>query len=106
MFLFWLTNERIHAIIQKIKDKGMTFMMQDLSYGRLENEFRNLQPGSDDLVICFQNHQILLKREEDNRLSLPTVAEVTPWTGNWRPWFSEGMRYVFRMQDQNYFLWL
>ena len=81
-------------------------MMQDLSYGRLENEFRNLQPGSDDLVICFQDHQILLKREEDNRFSLPTVAEVSPWTEHCTPWYAEGLRYVFRMQDQNYFLWL
>ena len=81
-------------------------MMQDLSYGRLENEFRNLQPGSDDLVICFQDHQILLKREEDNRFSLPTVAEVSPWTEHCTPWYAEGLRYVFRMQDQNFFLWL
>ena len=81
-------------------------MMQDLSYGRLENEFRNLQPSNDDLVICFQDHQILLKREEDNRFSLPTVAEVSPWTEHCTPWYAEGLRYVFRLQDQNYFLWL
>ena len=81
-------------------------MMQDLSFGKLENEFHNQQPQPEDLVICFQNQQILLHRAEDNSISFPTVAELVPWMENWQPWFAEGLRYVFRMQDQNYFLWL
>ena len=81
-------------------------MMQDLSYGRLENEFRNLQPSDEDLVICFQNNEILLKQEADKKFSLPTVAEVACWTETSSSWYAEGFRYVFRMQDQNYFLWL
>lgn len=81
-------------------------MMQELSFGRLENEFHNLQPQSDDLVICFQNHQILLNREEDNSISFPTVAEAMEWTEKCTPWFADGLRYIFRMQEKNYFLWL
>ena len=49
-------------------------MMQDLSFGKLENEFHNQQPQPEDLVICFQNQQILLHRAEDNSISFPTVA--------------------------------
>lgn len=81
-------------------------MMQDLSFGKLENEFRNLEPQPEDLVICFQDQQILLKRDEDNKIFFPTVAETTSWAENWKPWFSSGFRYVFRMQEKNYFLWL
>ena len=81
-------------------------MMQDLSFGKLENEFHNQQPQPEDLVICFQNQQILLHRAEDNSISFPTVAELAPWTETWKPWFAEGLRYVFRMQEKNYFLWL
>ena len=81
-------------------------MLQDLSYGKLENEFHNLQPGAEDLLICFQNNQILLKREEDNTILLPTIGEAEVWAGEWKSWFAEGFRYVFRMQEKNYFLWL
>ena len=81
-------------------------MLQDLTFGRLENEFRNITPEENDLVICFQNNQILLKRGEENQISFPMVAEAAPWTENWQHWYTEGFRYVFRMQDQNFFLWL
>ena len=81
-------------------------MLQDLSYGRLENEFYNIAPKAEDFVICFQKNQIFLKREWDDRFLIPTVGEVSPLAENWKPWFSEGLRYVFRMQGKNYFLWL
>ena len=80
-------------------------MLQDLAYGRLENEFYHLQPSPEDLVICFQNNQVLLKQEGDQFL-LPTVAEVTALTERWDPWYEEGLRYVFRLQEKNFFLWL
>lgn len=81
-------------------------MVQDLAFGKLENEFHNLTPQPEDFVICFQNQQILLKREEDNHFLCPTVAELESWCSHCRTWFAEGFRYVFRMQEKNYFLWL
>jgi len=81
-------------------------MLQDLSYGRLENEFQNIAPRPEDFVICFQNHRILMKRDKDNTGSFPAFAEAETWAGDWQSWFAEGFRYVFRMQEQNYFLWL
>ena len=81
-------------------------MLQDLSFGRLENEFHNITPQPEDFVICFQNQQILLKRTEENEISVPTVAEAESWIPEWSQWFDEGLRYVFRMQEKNYFLWL
>lgn len=92
--------------MQKNKTKGMKHMLQDLSYGRLENEFCNAAPQPGDVVICFQDQQVLLNRQEDNKISFPTVAEVEAWSSTWQNWFAEGLRYVFRMQDKNYFLWL
>lgn len=80
-------------------------MLQDLVYGRLENEFYHLQPNAEDLAICFQNDQVLLKQEGD-LLLLPTVAEVTALSEQWNPWYEEGLRYVFRIQEKNCFLWL
>ncbi len=81
-------------------------MLQDLSYGRLENEFYNKTPEAEDFVICFEKNQILLKRGEADRYLIPTVEEVSSRMENWKPWFAEGVRYVFRMQERNYFLWL
>ena len=81
-------------------------MLQDLSFGRLENEFHNIAPQPEDFVICFQNQQILLKRTEENEISVPTVGEAESWIPEWSQWFDEGLRYVFRMQEKNYFLWL
>ena len=81
-------------------------MLQDLSFGTLENEFRNLEPQPEDVVICFQNQQILLKQEADSPIAFPSISETALWVENWNPWFAEGFRYVFRMQEKNYFLWL
>ena len=78
-------------------------MLQDLDFGRLENEFHNIQPQTGDTVICFQKQQILLKQGAD---VFPTYAEVSGWVSDRQGWFADGFRYVFRMQDQNYFLWL
>ncbi len=78
-------------------------MLQDLARGRLENEFRNQEPREEDFVICFQNQQILLKQGVS---VFPTFTEVKIWSENWKAWYAEGFRYVFRMENRNYFLWL
>ena len=80
-------------------------MLQDLSVGKLENEFYDLQPKPDDLVIFFQNNRVLLKKGEE-RFLLPAVGEISPMTEHWQNWFAEGFRYVFRIRETNFFLWL
>ena len=81
-------------------------MLQDLSFGRLENEFRNVQPRAEDIVLCFQNQQMLLKSADDGTNMFPTFSEVSRWSADWTSWFAEGFRYVFRLQERNYFVWL
>ena len=79
-------------------------MLQDISFGRLENEFYNLGPQPEDIVICFQNQQILLKQGSDK--VFPVYAEVSYWAESGKNWYPEGFRYAFRMLNTNYFLWL
>ena len=81
-------------------------MLQDLTSGRLENEFRNRKPQSEDIVLCFQNQQMLLKSDGEGNHSFPTFSEISPWASHWKKWFAEGFRYVFRLQERNYFVWL
>ncbi len=73
-------------------------MLQDLEYGRLENEYRPAPPAEDDLVLCFRGQDVLLHREEDDFLRLPTVAEAERW------WGSREYRYLFRLHGVSYYL--
>ena len=83
-------------------------MLQDLSYGRLENEYFYRKPEPEDYVVCIHERNILVRRQEGNILSLPTVSQVSSWLGseNWNPWDQEEVRYVFRVHGRNYFLWM
>lgn len=83
-------------------------MLQDLPAGRLENEFRNLEATDEDLVVCICKNTILVKREEGNLLSLPSVAEVKQWAREkaWQPWGQRKLQYVFRMLGENYVIWM
>lgn len=72
-------------------------MLQDLEFGRLENEYLNIPATAEDLILCFHEGQVLLSRTEDGAPRLPRLAELQ----------GEGSAcYAFRLQDQNYFLWL
>ena len=74
-------------------------MLQDLESGRLENEFRNVDAAAEDVILCFHGGQVLLRREADDGLTLPTLATMTKWATPTAP------RYLFRLLDRNYFLW-
>ena len=69
-------------------------MLQDLAYGRLENEYRPVPPREGDLVLCFRGQDVLLHRSEENTLTLPTVA-LFP---------DASLRYAFRLHDRGYYL--
>ena len=74
-------------------------MLQDMVSGRLENEFRNIAAKAEDTILCFHDGQVLLHREADDTLTLPTLSRMAAWQTSAAP------RYIFRMQDQNYYLW-
>ena len=74
-------------------------MLQDMAFGRLENEFRNITAVPEDTVLCFQEGQVLLRREADDTLTLPTLAQMPIADETASP------RYLFRMHERNFFLW-
>ena len=82
-------------------------MLQDLEYGRLENEFQNVYPSDEDVVVCFKGNMALVNRSENNELQLPTYKDVLAWAAvnNWENWNENKTQYVFRLQDVNYFIW-
>lgn len=81
-------------------------MLQDLAFGRLENEYCPVSPGKEDLVLCVRENQILIRRNRDDSLELPRVSQVMGWSGDWKKWYGEPLQYAFRLQDENYFLWM
>ena len=74
-------------------------MLQDLAAGRLDNQFRNISAEAEDIILCFHQGKVLLCRESDDTVTLPTLARMHQWAA------PAGPRYLFRMQEQNYFLW-
>ena len=78
-------------------------MLQDLTFGRLENEYRQVKPGDEDAVICVRDGGILLKRDADDTLEFPSAGQVRLWAENWD---AGHLQYVFRLHDRNHFLWL
>lgn len=82
-------------------------MLQDLTEGRLENEFYIKQPQDHAPVFCFRGSEVLLRRDAQDTLTLPTWAQVRRWAkqANWPCREPEGVRYVFRMKE-DHFLWM
>ena len=81
-------------------------MLQDMPFGRLENEFHILTPQEDDIALCFRKNEVLLKRNADDTLELPRIGQAQPWATHWTPWNTDRFRYIFRMDGKNYFLWM
>lgn len=83
-------------------------MLQDLAFGRLENEFYRKNAHKDAIILCYSDGKILVNRSKNDVLTLPTYAQVMEWSqqGEWEHWNEETMQYVFRLQDTDYFIWM
>ena len=79
-------------------------MLQDLDFGKLENEFYSKEPTGEDILICMAGDQVLIRRYADDTLELPTVGQVN--TALWEHWDGDPYRYIFRMQGKDYYLWM
>jgi NAD+ diphosphatase len=77
-------------------------MLQDIAFGRLENEFKVLDPEVNDRVVCIRAGEILLNPDG----SLPTASQVISQSESWQKWEEAGLRYVFRMEEENYFIFM
>ncbi len=69
-------------------------MLQDLEFGRLENEYRPVPPREGDCVLCFRGSDVLLHRHTDNTLTLPTAARLP----------GGKLRYAFQLHGTRYYL--
>ena len=77
-------------------------MLQDLSHGKLEIEYRSPNAAPDALALCFRGGDILLRRNRDDSLMLPRICQVQSWTNE----TAEKFRYLFRLQGVDCFLWM
>ena len=81
-------------------------MLQDLDFGTLDNQYHEQTPTVQDTVVCFRGSDILIARDGQDRLQLPTLAQVQAWSKTWQDWGLGQFRYLFQMQEGNYFLWM
>lgn len=81
-------------------------MLQDMPFGRLENEYTPCAPQAEDPVVCVRGREILIRKNPDGTLTLPTAFQTEQWSGGWDSWGNEPLRYGFRMDGKNYFLWM
>ena len=73
-------------------------MLQDLSYGRLENEYKNITPEDIDTIMCFKSKSVLMQRD-GGKVVFPKYSEVSDSLNG-------VYRYAFTIHDQKYFLCL
>ena len=81
-------------------------MLQDISYGSLDNQYRYHQPEDADTAVCFRGNEVLLRKGADGTLTLPRIEQIKAYYSNWEYCLNESYRYGFTMQDQRFFLWL
>ena len=80
-------------------------MIQDLTYGTFDNQYKDINAEAGDLVICIRGQEILLHSSEKGLSKLPEVSRVKEWNPDWQIWAEEPFRYVFTMQERRFFLW-
>ena len=73
-------------------------MLQDLSYGRLENEYKHISPTDTDIIMCFKNKNVLMYKDAHD-VTYPKYSEVSSSSGG-------NFRYAFTIHDQKYFLYV
>ena len=81
-------------------------MLQDLAFGKLDNAFAHKPVKAQDVVICVKAGGILLKRQPDDSLVLPTWQQVQTWSEGWSRWQEAPVQYIFNLQGRDYFLWM
>ena len=83
-------------------------MLQDLSFGKLANEYQDLAPATGDIVFCFRQNQILCRKSGEASLKFPEFTEVEKWSQDesWCCWHEKPYRFLFCFQGVNCFLWM
>ena len=81
-------------------------MLQDLDFGHLDNQYQQKHPQPQDRVLCMRGGDILIARDDENRLRIPAWEQVKPSCENWNRWGGMQTQFVFSMQEEDYYLWM
>jgi len=81
-------------------------MIQDISFGKLNNHFENIDIKEGDICVCFRGRSVLVDKNGEGTACLPLWEEVKKGAGEWKCWLEKPVIYAFNMQDKNYFLWM
>ena len=81
-------------------------MLQDLDFGYLDNQYHREEPRDGDVVICVRGKDMLLHRNGDDTLVLPTWGQVKAWCPQWENWYESPTQYAFTLQETHYFLFM
>ena len=81
-------------------------MIQDLDFGKLDNQYHACQPHDGDTAVCFRGGEVLLRRDEQGLLHLPTWQQVRTWCADWSRWSEAESTYLFTLQEEKFFLWM
>ena len=81
-------------------------MLQDLEFGHLDNQYREKVPADQDRVLCMRKGDILIGRDPDDQLHIPTWEQVKWECKHWHRWGGLEVQYVFSMQEEDYYLWM
>ena len=81
-------------------------MLQDLDFGHLDNQYQEKAPRDQDRVLCMRKGDILIGRDPDDQLHIPTWEQVKWECEHWHRWGGLEVQYVFSMQEEDYYLWM
>ena len=81
-------------------------MLQDLEFGHLDNQYHEKTPQLQDRVLCMRGGDILVGRDQDNTLHIPTWQQLKDSCADWNRWGGLEVQFVFSMQGEDYYLWM
>ena len=81
-------------------------MLQDLSFGHLDNQYHESLPQGKDILLCMRGGDILIHRDADNVLTLPTWQQAEELCRGWNIWGGTQTQFIFSMQDHDFYLWM
>ena len=81
-------------------------MLQDLEFGHLDNQYHEKEPQPQDIILCMRGSDILIHRDADNTLALPTWAQAKLCCAHWPAWGGLKTQFIFSMQDMDFYLWM
>ena len=81
-------------------------MIQDISFGKLDNQFKNIEIADNDVVVCFRGRSVLVNKNAEHIACMPRWSQVKEWSRDWGHWIDAPVIYGFSLQNVNYFIWM